>query len=66
MTDNENEKENLELLTVGEASAYLKFSTTYLYRLARQKLIPHMNYGRRILFRKADLYEWVGTKIQGA
>ena len=53
-------------LTIEEAAAYLRFSTTYLYKLARANEIPHMNFGRHILFRKADLYAWVGSKIQGA
>ncbi len=33
----ETEKENMELLSVEEAAAYLKFSTTFVYRLAREK-----------------------------
>ena len=41
MNENENEKVNMELFSVEEAAAYLKFSTTYLYRLAREKKIPH-------------------------
>ena len=61
-----NENENLDLMNVEEAAAYLNFSTTYLYRLAKENAIPHMNFGRHILFRKADLYAWVGSKIQGA
>ena len=28
---NENEKENMDLLSVEEAAAYLKFSTNYVY-----------------------------------
>ncbi|MBR0475231.1 MAG: helix-turn-helix domain-containing protein [Treponema sp.] len=63
MNENENEKENMELLSVEEAAAYLKFSTTYLYRLAREKKIPHVSYGRHIIFRKADLYNWLGSMV---
>ena len=33
MTD----EQNLEVLSVEEAAAYLKFSTAYLYRLAKEK-----------------------------
>lgn len=62
----ENEKENLDLLSVEEAAAYLKFSTTYLYRLAKEKKIPHVNYGRHIIFRKKDLYDWLGAMVVGA
>lgn len=48
----ETEKENMELLSVEEAAAYLKFSTTFVYRLAREKRIPHVSYGRHIIFAK--------------
>ena len=58
-----NEKENMDLLSVEEAAAYLKFSTTYLYRLAREKKVPHVNYGRHIIFRKSDLYNCVGAML---
>ena len=59
-------KENMELLSVEEAAAYLKFSTAYLYRLAKENKIPHINYGRHIIFRKKDLYDWLGTMVVGA
>ena len=59
-------KDNMELLSVEEAAAYLKFSTTYLYRLAKEKKIPHVNYGRHIIFRKKDLYDWLGAMVVGA
>ena len=63
MNENENENQNMELLSVEEAAAYLKFSTTFLYRLAREKKIPHVSYGRHIIFRKADLYDWLGNMV---
>ena len=62
---NENEKKCMELLTVEEAAVYLNFSKTYLYRLARANMIPHVNYGRHLLFRKVDLFEWVGSMVTG-
>lgn len=58
-----NESENMDVMNVEEAAAYLKFSTTFLYRLCRQQLIPHVSYCRHILFRKADLYAWLGTMV---
>ena len=58
-----DDEKNMELLSVEEAAAYLKFSTTYLYKLCKEKKIPHVNYGRHIIFRKADLYEWLGTMV---
>ena len=62
---NENEKKCMELLTVEEAAVYLNFSKTYLYRLARANMIPHVNYGRHIIFRKEDLYNWLGSMVTG-
>lgn len=62
----ENEKQSMELMTVEEASVYLHFSKTYLYRLAKAKMIPHVNYGRHIIFRKEDLYEWIGSMVTGS
>ena len=58
-----DDEKNMELLSVEEAAAYLKFSTTYLYKLCKEKKIPHVNYGRHIIFRKTDLYEWLGTMV---
>lgn len=57
------ESENMEVLNVEEAASYLKFSTTYIYRLAKENKIPHVNYGRHIIFRKKDLYDWLGTMV---
>ena len=59
-----DDSDSMELLSVEEAAAYLKFSTTYLYRLCREKKIPHVNYGRHIIFRKADLFNWLGKMVE--
>lgn len=62
----ENKDDGLDLLSVEEAAAYLKFSTNYIYRLAKENKIPHVNFGRRIIFRKRDLYGWIGSMVKGA
>lgn len=54
---------NMDVMNVEEAAAYLRFSTTYLYRLTKERKIPHVNYGRHILFRKTDLYNWLGGMV---
>ncbi len=59
----ENEKLEMDVLSVDEAAAYLKFSRAYLYRLAKEKKIPHINYGRHILFRRIDLFNWLGSMV---
>ncbi len=61
MTDTEDK--NLDLLSVEEAAAYLKFSTAFLYKLCKENKIPHVNYARHILFRKSDLYNWLGSMV---
>ena len=59
----EPDEKNLDLLSVEEAAAYLKFSTTFLYKLCKENKIPHVNYGRHIIFRKTDLYNWLGSMV---
>lgn len=66
MDEVKKEEGSMEILSVEEAAAYLNFSKTYLYRLAKAKLIPHINFGRHIIFRKKDLYDWLGSMVQGA
>ena len=57
------EKTNMDVMNVEEAAAYLRFSTAYLYRLAREKKVPHVNYGRHVIFRKIDLFNWLGKLV---
>ncbi len=59
----EPDEKNLDLLSVEEAAAYLKFSTAFLYKLCKENKIPHVNYGRHIIFRKTDLYNWLGSMV---
>ncbi len=59
----EPDEKNLDLLSVQEAAAYLKFSTAFLYKLCKENKIPHVNYGRHIIFRKTDLYNWLGSMV---
>ena len=67
MDDVKNEiDDGMEILNVTQAAAYLNFSKAYLYRLAKEKQIPHINFGRHIIFRKKDLYDWLGSMVQGA
>ena len=66
MDDVKNEMDGMEILTVEQAAAYLNFSKAYLYRLAKANMIPHVNFGRHIIFRKRDLYDWLGSMVQGA
>lgn len=51
----------LDLLSVEEAAAYLKFSRNYIYKLAGENKIPHTVLGRHLIFRKIDLFNWIGS-----
>ena len=47
-----------ELLTTGEAAAYLKMSRQRLVELADQEKIPSRRAGKFWLFHRADLDRW--------
>lgn len=55
--------QNMDILNVDEAAEYLKFSKPYLYKLAKENKIPHIDYGRHILFRRIDLFNWLGSMV---
>lgn len=52
-----------DILSVELAAEFLNISKAMLYRLAKQNKVPHANLGRRILFRKSDLLDWIGSMV---
>ena len=48
-----------ELMTIDEASIYLGFKVSYLYRLTSGNKIPFYKPGHKVFFKKTDLDEWV-------
>lgn len=50
-----------ELMTIEEASDYLGFKVSYLYRLTSGKKIPFYKPARKVFFKKNELDEWVFT-----
>jgi hypothetical protein len=49
----------MEILTLQEASSFLKISPSTLRRLCRELSIPHRQHGRgRIFFDKGRLVDW--------
>ena len=48
-----------ELLTMSEASEYLGFKVSYLYRLTSGNKIPFYKPGHKVFFKKTELDEWV-------
>jgi excisionase family DNA binding protein len=47
------------LLTADDAAALLRVRRSTVYELARTRRLPHVRVGRRILFVRSDLAEWV-------
>lgn len=48
-----------KLLDVNEASSFLKTTSSSLYKLTSQQLIPHLKLNRRVLFCEDQLQEWL-------
>ena len=48
-----------QLLTVNEASAYLRVSRSTLDRYCKRKEIPHIKKSFGLRFRQADLDKWL-------
>ena len=48
-----------ETMTVKEVAGYLRVHTDMIYALVRQKQIPHMRLGNRILFTKESIHKWI-------
>ncbi|HWE54353.1 MAG TPA: helix-turn-helix domain-containing protein [Acidimicrobiales bacterium] len=51
------------LLTRPEAGAYLKIGQAYLDELTASGRIPSFKLGRRRLYRRRDLDEWVELRV---
>ncbi len=47
------------LLTADDAAELLRVRRSTVYELARNRRLPHVRVGRRILFVRADLAAWV-------
>jgi excisionase family DNA binding protein len=54
------------LISVNEAAQMLNLSKSYLYRETRNRTIPHVRIGSRILFRVTDLNAWIDQQNQPA
>jgi len=50
------------LLIKKEVQEYLRISSATLDRLIRHKEIPYIKLGRRVLFRKSDIDEFLESK----
>ena len=52
-------------LEVKEVADYLGVSSDLIYRLVREKAIPHFRLGRRVLFKKEIIDRWIEEQMQG-
>lgn len=50
---------NDEILTIEEATKFLKIGKTTLYKLARENKIPAQKVGREWRFLKSEIVEWM-------
>ena len=57
-----DEAEGPALLTVREASAFLRIGRNTCYELIRQQRIPHVRLGRRILIPRFGLEQWIARE----
>lgn len=48
-----------EVMTIEEASKYLDFKPSYLYRLTSSNKIPFYKPGHKVFFKRSELDEWV-------
>lgn len=48
-----------ETMTVKDVAAYLRVHTDMIYALVKQKEIPHVRLGSRILFTKESIQGWM-------
>lgn len=53
-----------EMLTVKELASYLRVHTDVIYALVREKQIPHVRLGSRILFTKESIHNWIEEQEQ--
>ena len=53
------------LLTISEASAFLRLSEKSIRRLITSRRLPCVRLGRRVLFDRSDLLRWVSARKEG-
>ncbi len=52
-----------DIMCMSEAAAYMAISKCFLYMLVRGGFVPYAKIGKRIVFRKQDLYDWIGSNV---
>ena len=52
-----------QLLTIAELMEYLSISRTTVFKLMKAKRLKYAKVGRRVLFRKSDIDEFIQKSI---
>lgn len=55
-----------ETIGAGQAAELLGVSEWSVYELARRRELPHVRVGRRVLFRRATLLDWMDAREQAS
>lgn len=53
------------ILTVKEAAAIMRISTSSLYQLLRENKAPHITIGKRKVIPAARFYAWLDNEVKG-
>lgn len=62
MSSKQTTRDDLEIMTLGEVSAYLRIPPSSLYKLAREGKVPCQKIGKHWRFRKAAIDTWVSAE----
>lgn len=54
-----------ELLDLGEASKYMRLSSSFIRKSAKLGHVSRVKIGKRVFFRKTDLDAWIAASTQG-
>ena len=53
------------ILTVKEAAAIMRISTSSLYHLLRENKAPHITIGKRKVIPAARFFAWLDSEVKG-
>lgn len=53
------------ILTVKEAASILRISQSQLYKMTKEKLVPHLMLGGRIVIPEKQLRAWIDSSVSG-
>lgn len=53
-------------LNTNEMAEYLGVSVDMIYKMARERSIPHFRIGSRILFKKNAIENWISDQIEAS